>query len=168
MIEYLYPTCLEEACNFAKELGQVVFIAGGTEIETKEKMPEYCVSLMVLKEFQFAEFDEKTGGRIGAITPLYVLSESDMIREQYPDLHKVIKQMTEDEKRRNGTLGGKIICQIPEVIHELLKLNAKIHIQGSDHGYNIELKKFMEENPRNVIDPDEIISEIQISIENKR
>mgnify|MGYP001009850170 CR=1 FL=1 len=162
MVENLTPQCLEEACNFAKELGDVKFIAGGTETQTNDK-PDYYVNLMALKDLQFVKFSKEEGGKIGAVTPLYNLVKSEAIKNQYEELYIVLNNISKNEKKGRGTLGGKIICMVPEVINELIKLNAKIYIRGSDHEYIIELKQFIKEM-KNILDPDEIISEIQIPI----
>lgn len=163
MVEILKPICLEEACNFVSELGNAAFAAGRTE-DVKIEKGEYLIDLTALTELSYIKWNGTNQIKIGALTSMDMLAQNNVVKEKLSDFQKICEVFGNQEDKKRGTLGGKIVVRVPEIMNELLKLNAKIHIQGTDHGYNAGLQEFLEEQGHGILDPDEIITEIIIQL----
>ena len=89
-LAYHRPTSLAEAQRLKRELPGSAFIAGGTDVMVKlkggEMRPEALISLRALSELEGITPGPTT--RIGALTRMSALLESDAIRASFPATRK--------------------------------------------------------------------------------
>lgn len=160
MTEYLHPAYPEEACNLARELQSVHFIAGGSETQEFPRLYEYIINLKDIKALCFAEYGEAAGGRIGAAMPFSAWRDCAVLENPYPKLYEFICRYGRDEQLKNGTLGGKLVCNNVEIINVLKQLGGKLKIQDADHWYRMDVGEFAKQCEKGRLQPDEIITEI--------
>jgi len=114
--EYLEPRNLEEALEYlAAHAEKARVVAGGTDLIARMKQrlvkPAFLISLKNLKELSFVR-QEKGMAAIGAMTPLFSLLDSALIRANYPALLEAIKGIGAPPVQHfRGTIGGNLCLQ---------------------------------------------------------
>ncbi len=114
--EYLEPKNLEEALEFLATRGQEArVIAGGTDLTVRMKQrlvePAFLISLKNLQELNFVR-QENGMVAIGAMTPLFTVLDSDLIRDSFPALLEAIKLIGAPPVQHfRGTVGGNLCLQ---------------------------------------------------------
>src|SRR5678815_2349619 len=82
------PTTLEEACGLIADNDGAKVIAGGTALLTLVKhgifVPKTLVNLSKIKTATGITYDSLTGLRIGALTTIYDIERSSLVRQYYP------------------------------------------------------------------------------------
>ena len=115
--EYRSPKTIEEAISIITEAqGDVKIVAGGTDILVAMKQglitPKYLVGLKKIKglaNIEKGESLEKVESiRIGALSTLTLIVESDVVRKNIPILAKAASCVGMPQLRNAGTLGGNI------------------------------------------------------------
>lgn len=111
--EHLQPGSLDQALELLGELGeQAKVIAGGTELLVSMKLgllsPAYLVNVKELPELNFISFDDSEGLKIGALTKLATLVESEVVRQHFPILGQAAAQVAAPPLQQMGTLGGNL------------------------------------------------------------
>jgi len=111
---YIDATSLDNAVS-ALRAGDTVILAGGTDILNLLKtrcLPKVPMAVINIKNIpglkDIKEDDE--GLRIGALSKLCDIEESNLIREKYPVLCQAARAVASPQIRNMGTLGGNI-CQ---------------------------------------------------------
>jgi len=112
--EYASPTTVKEAVGMlSSQWGEADVLAGGTDLLSLMKeyihTPKRVINIKGIKELGGIS---KSGGglRIGAIVTLDELSESALIRNEYPSLMQAALGVTSPQIRNMGTVGGDL-CQ---------------------------------------------------------
>ncbi len=111
--EHLQPESLLEALELLAEYGeQAKIIAGGTELLVAMKLgllsPAYLVNLKEIPDLNFIAYDGEKGLRVGALTRLTALIESEIVQESYPILAQAADQVAAPPLQHMGTLGGNL------------------------------------------------------------
>jgi xanthine dehydrogenase YagS FAD-binding subunit len=94
---------------------RAVVNAGGTDLlgilksEVLPEYPEILINLKTVPGLNFIEEDEN-GLRIGAMTKLTAILESEIVKSKYMILSEAAKSVATPEIRNMGTLGGNL-CQ---------------------------------------------------------
>ncbi len=112
--EYLEPRSLKEAVKaFAADPGGTLILVGGTDLIVNMKhgiiQPKRLIHLKAIPKLNYI-LDVKDGLRIGALTTLYELASSSLIKKKYPILSQAAKEVAAYAHRVMGTLGGNL-CQ---------------------------------------------------------
>ena len=137
--EHLAPKSIEEAVSLIQDHrrdGKI--IAGGTIVihQMKERVGvcKFLISLKSVQGMDRIRFDEKEGLRIGALTNLKSVAESEVVREKYKILADACKLLGTPQKRTMGTIGGNICCKFPtaETVPVLIALGAEVRIIGAE------------------------------------
>ncbi len=108
------PESVEAAVALAGELGDAGedyrFVAGGTDLFPNMKhglaSPTHVISLGAIGLGEIAM--EKDEIRIGAMTSLHAVSQSELIHSHLPALASACRQIAGPQLRNMGTLGGNI------------------------------------------------------------
>jgi 4-hydroxybenzoyl-CoA reductase subunit beta len=110
--DYQAPETLDEAVSLlykAKKDAKV--IAGGTDLLVAMKQrrltPAVVVNIKGIKGLEYIK-NGKGDVRIGALTPLTSIEESQLIKEKFPGLAKAAGAVGAPQHRNAGTIGGNI------------------------------------------------------------
>lgn len=111
--EHLQPESLAEALELlAEHRGNAKIMAGGTDLLVSMKQglldPGYLVNLKEIPELNFIAYEEGKGLRVGALTKLVSLTESEVIQQSYPILAQAAEQVAAPPLQQMGTLGGNL------------------------------------------------------------
>ncbi len=112
--EHLFPATVEEACRAVDQYGpEGRIMAGGTDLLAAAKLgniqPTAVISLKGMNELKGIAYREEEGLKIGALTPLYNVRQSSVIREHYHALAQAAAAVGSPQIQRMGTLGGNLL-----------------------------------------------------------
>ncbi|MCG3174298.1 MAG: 4-hydroxybenzoyl-CoA reductase subunit beta [Myxococcota bacterium] len=111
--QYHAPRSLTGALELAsRHANEFMYIAGGTDLLPNMKHllfePPHLISLRGLRELDFIEVQGGGGIRIGALTTLTRIAESDLARRELPSLAQAAGLVAGPQIRNMGTLGGNV------------------------------------------------------------
>ncbi|HUL37388.1 MAG TPA: FAD binding domain-containing protein [Thermodesulfobacteriota bacterium] len=111
--EHLSPTTVEEACILLDQYGpKARILAGGTDLfvalKLKNILPTHLISLKGIDELKGIHYQDEEGLKIGAMTPLYRVRQSSIVREHYYALAQALSSIGSPQIQRMGTLGGNL------------------------------------------------------------
>ena len=167
--EYFSAGSLQEACSLIsqyKDVGKI--LAGGQSLITllRQKLisPTCLIDIKELKELNYIDFNEKTGLRIGALTTHRAIEKSQIIQEKYNVLSEMEKSVASVQTRNWGTIGGNLCSADPigDPAPSLIVLGAKVKLISTRGERVVALEEFFEDYFTTVIQPDEILAEIQL------
>jgi CO/xanthine dehydrogenase FAD-binding subunit len=167
--EYFSAGSLQEACSLIsqyKNVGKV--LAGGQSLITllRQKLisPECLIDIKDLKELDYIEYDEKTGMRMGALTTHRAIEKSPLIAAKYSVLSEMEKSVASVQTRNWGTIGGNLCSADPigDPAPSLITLGAKLKLVSTRGERVVPLEEFFTDYFTTVIEPDEILAEIQV------
>jgi carbon-monoxide dehydrogenase medium subunit len=167
--EYLPTKTVKEACSLIsqyKEEGKI--LAGGQSLITllRQKLisPSYLIDIKGVSELDYLTFDDKKGLRMGALTTHRAIEKSSLIQSKYPVLSEMEKSVASVQTRNWGTIGGNLCSGDPigDPAPSLIALNAKIKIVSSREEKIVPLADFFTDYFTTVLEPDEILTEIQL------
>lgn len=167
--EYFPAKTVEEACSLIsqyREEGKI--LAGGQSLITllRQKLisPFYLIDIKGISDLDFIKFDGKKGLRMGALTTHRAIEKSPLIREKYNVLSEMEKSVASVQTRNWGTIGGNLCSADPigDAAPSLIALNAKLKIVSSRGERMIPLEEFFTDYFTTILEPDEILTEIQL------
>ncbi len=167
--EYFPARTVKEACSLIsqyKEEGKI--LAGGQSLITllRQKLisPSYLIDIKGLSDLDYIRFDEKEGLRMGGLTTHRAIEKSPLIREKYNMLSEMEKSVASVQTRNWGTIGGNLCSADPigDPAPALIALNAKLKVVSSKGERTIPLEDFFKDYFTTVLEPDEILTEIQL------
>jgi carbon-monoxide dehydrogenase medium subunit len=167
--EYFPAKTVEEACSLIsqhREEGKI--LAGGQSLITllRQKLisPFYLIDIKGISDLDFIKFDEKKGLRMGALTTHRAIEKSPLIQEKYNVLSEMEKSVASVQTRNWGTIGGNLCSADPigDPAPSLIALNAKLKIVSSRGERMIPLEEFFTDYFTTILEPDEILTEIQL------
>ena len=112
------PTTIEEAASILSRHGQEAAVyAGGTDLLIRLKngltqAPSYLVDIKKIDNLRYIREDTGGGVRIGALTKLAEMAESDLLAKRYPMLVKAIGMISSPELRNASTIGGDLLQEV--------------------------------------------------------
>ena len=109
----LRPRNILEAVGFlAKHSGDLQILAGGTDLlpSMKQRLftPAYLMDIRGVEEINGIRAHPGAGVEIGALTPLSVIEDSELIRRDYRVLHEAAATVASPILRNMGTIGGNV------------------------------------------------------------
>lgn len=166
---YLRADSLEEARGLlAAHKNESKILAGGTDILVKMKhrkeIPSYLVNIKGVPGLDYIEYEAGEGLRVGALTTIESLKRSLVVRKQYPVLQQAAAYMATVAIRNRATLAGNICNGSPsaETAPALIVLGARVHIVGPEGERVVAVEDFFVGPGRTVLQPDEIVVELQV------
>jgi CO/xanthine dehydrogenase FAD-binding subunit len=167
--EFYQPTSLAEASRLLKDNGPGGrFLAGGTDlvIAMKEKglLPKYIVDLKRVPGISGIRENRDGSITIGALTTMYAVETSPVIRNKYPFLSQSAAEVGSIQIRNRATVGGNLANATPsaDVAPSLIALNASAKIAGTGPERTVALEVFFRGPGQTVMGADEILTEITI------
>lgn len=168
--EYLKPGTIDEALKLLQQhKGEAKIIAGGTDLmlqmRNKTLSPKYVIDITGISQLKTISPQNGEGLSIGPLTTMSELEESRVINQKFPVLCQAAANLGSVAIRNVATVGGNICNSLPsaETAQALLALGAQVRIVGSGKPDKvIDLEQFFTGAGKNVLQPDELISEILI------
>ncbi|HEY1304650.1 MAG TPA: FAD binding domain-containing protein [Vicinamibacterales bacterium] len=112
------PTTTDEAIRILSSHGtQAAVYAGGTDLLVRLKnrltqAPAYLVDIKKINDLRYIREDANGGVRIGALTKLAEIVDSELIAKRYPMLSKATGMISSPELRNASTLGGDLLQEV--------------------------------------------------------
>ena len=112
------PATIEEATAIlARHGGEAAVYAGGTDLLVRLKnrlkqAPSYLVDIKTIDNLRYIREDAEGGARIGALTKLSEMAESDLLAKKYPMLVKAVGMISSPELRNASTIGGDLLQEV--------------------------------------------------------
>lgn len=167
--DFYQPATLQEASRLLKENGPGGrFLAGGTDlvIAMKEKglLPKYIVDLKRLPGLSGIRENSDGSISLGALTTLHEIETSPVIKRRYPFLAQSAAEVGSIQIRNRATVGGNIANASPsaDTSPALMALGATATVAGTGGERKIALEEFFKGPGQNIMNPDEILTEITL------
>lgn len=168
--EMEFPTSLDQAVEMLSE-GNKKPISGGTALMTlmKERVlqPETLVNLRGLADEH--RYVERTDDeiRIGALTPLRAVEQSDVIAESVPVVAETASKIASIRVRNVATIGGNLAHSDPDLDLPpvLAGLNADIVIHGTDGERTVPIREFIQGYYQTDLAPNELVKAVHVPID---
>jgi carbon-monoxide dehydrogenase medium subunit len=169
--EYLEPKNLPEVLSILNKYGdQAKLLAGGTDLIVGLKKGftscKYIVSLKNLtKELSYIT-SESDKIRIGALTTLREIEDSQLVKDKLQALHEATKDMGSPMIRNIATIGGNICNASPAAdgATALLAFDAVLKVVSSTGERLVPIDKFFLGPGKTALKPGEILTEIQVPL----
>lgn len=169
--EYMEPVTIENAIDLlVKHNGQAKVIAGGTDLivqmRQKEIKSEHLVDITRIPGFDYIDYNETEGLRIGALTTIHTIEKSAEIHENYPAISQAAGKLASVAIRNLGTLGGNLCNASPsaDMPPALIGLGAKVKIVGPERERIVALEDFFTGPGSTVLKKWELLVEVQVPV----
>jgi xanthine dehydrogenase YagS FAD-binding subunit len=112
------PTTIEEAAAILSRHGhEAAVYAGGTDLLVRLKnglyqAPSYLVDIKKIENLRYIKEDADGSVRIGALTKLAEVVESDLLAKKYPMLVHAFGMISSPELRNASTIGGDLLQEV--------------------------------------------------------
>lgn len=167
---YEAPNTLAEAISLLQKYGdEAKILSGGHSLIPMMKLrfatPEYLIDINDIPGL--SHITEENGLlKIGALTREAEVEHSDLLKKHFPIFGDVTKLIADPQVRNRGTLGGNLAHGDAANDHPavMLALNATVIATGPDGARSIPIDEFFFGFYMTALQPDEILTEIQIPI----
>jgi carbon-monoxide dehydrogenase medium subunit len=167
--EYSAPKTVEEALSLLSQYkGEAKIMAGGQSMLVVMRQgllaPEYVVDIKGIAALDYLTYDERGGLRIGALTTHRAIEKSPIIQRYFRVLSEMETNLATIQTRNWGTIGGNLCHGDPagDPAPLLIALNAKLKVIRQGEERIIEMESFSKEMLEVDLEPDEMLSEIQV------
>ena len=173
--EYFQPQNLDKALELKAEYGDQIEVAAGSTdllVANYEKLHEieYWLDLDKLDQLKKIEVKENKL-HIGAVVSHLQLMKSDLVQEKFAVLAAAAADVGSPQIRSRGTIGGNICTSSPagDLLAPLLSYEADFKLQSAAGERIVAAEDFFTGPKRNLMEADELLTEIIIPLtENKR
>lgn len=173
-VNYFSPKNLNDALNHLDNSeGNLKILAGGTDIipaiRTAKLVLSDNINILDIKSIEnlnHITFDKKIL-RIGAITTLSEIVESDIVRENFSLLSDAINQIGSLQIRNWATIGGNLCNASPaaDAVVPLLALDASLSLQSKEEDRVVPVSEFFIGPGKTTLKSNELLTEILIPIQ---
>ena len=166
---YLNPRTLQEALSMlADHKEECKVICGGQSLLIILRqglvVTDYLVDIKRLNELSYIKYDEKGGLRIGATTTHRAVEKSELIKQKYPVLVAIEKELASVQVRNWGTIAGNLAHgdSSGDLAPTLIALDAKIKLSSETGNRTIPLEEFYTGLFETALNKDELVVEVQV------
>ena len=163
------PKSVQDTCVLlSKFRGEANILAGGTDLIVKMKhrrlVPKYVINIKRIPDLNCITYISGEGMKIGALATIEGLRMSPTVRQVYPSLHSAVSYMGTVEVRNRATLVGNVCNASPsaETIPSLIVLGARVRVVSERGERTVPIDGFFIGPGRTVVQPDELVVEIEI------
>jgi CO/xanthine dehydrogenase FAD-binding subunit len=167
--EYFASKTVEEALSLLSQYKEEAkIIAGGQSMLIIMKQglitPEYLIDIKGIAALDYIKYDEGKGLRIGALTIHRAIEKSPVIQEHFGVLSEMERNLATIQTRNWGTISGNLCHGDPagDPAPALIALNAKLKLASLGRERIIEVEEFSKDYLEVALEPDEMLTEIQI------
>ena len=164
--EYLAPAGIDEAIELLRQYGDdAKLLAGGQSLVPMMKLrvarPKYLIDIHRLADLSYIR-EEAGQIRLGAMTRHVEIEESPLVSERLPILREAASEIGDAQVRNRGTIGGGLVEADPcgDYGPVALALNAQLKCVGPRGERMIPAAEFFTFAYTTVLEPDEILTEI--------
>ena len=168
--EYFAPKTLPEAISLLTKYGEdAKVLAGGHSLIPLMKLrlaaPSYLIDINHIPGLEYIKEDDGFL-KIGALTREVELESSGLITKKFPIILDTARVIADPLVRNMATVGGNLAHGDPANDHPatMLALEAQIVATGSKSSRTIPIDEFFEDLMTTQLEPDEILTEIQIPL----
>jgi len=167
--EYLAPKTLDEALDLLDKYKDknIKILAGGTDLLVKMKTTDLQVDyLLNIKNIPELDFIDTTQGlKLGAITPLSHIAKEEKVKMNYAALYEGIMSMAAPAVRNMGTVAGNLGNASPaaDTVPPLIAYGAEVKLQSKRGERTVLMEDLIIGVGKTLLEPDEMITEINIS-----
>lgn len=115
--DLLLPGSMDEALDILqREQGAVTVVSGGTDVLVAMKAgfkTDKAMSLALLQDLDFLEYDDDSGLRVGARTTIAQVVDSAEVQQYYPALWQAAKIFATPQLRNTATVVGNLLRGSP-------------------------------------------------------
>jgi carbon-monoxide dehydrogenase medium subunit len=165
--EYLEPRTVEEACGLLKRYGgEARPYAGGAYLSIVMKQgllePKALVNIKKIEALKEIRFDPAEGLTLGALVTHRELETSEVVRQSFPILCELEREVANIRVRNVGTVGGNLASGEPltDLAQVLIALDARIKIAGASAQRSIPLEELFVDYYQTSLAEDEILTYI--------
>ncbi len=169
-LKFHAPDSLQEALAILDAEGsEAKPVAGGTNLvpalRSDSEGLKTLVDLSRLQELRYLR-TEKEELKIGALTTLRDVLDSELIREKAPVLQEMARRFAGPLIRNRATLGGNLADASPaaDSAPPLLALGARVTLASKSGQRHLGLDEFFLDYRRTVLRPEEILAEIAVPL----
>ncbi|MCL5957715.1 MAG: xanthine dehydrogenase family protein subunit M [Chloroflexi bacterium] len=166
---YHEPRSAAEVCSLLAGYGEEGrIIAGGQSLMVllKQRLiaPAHLINLKSATDLDYLQYDKGEGLKLGAISPHRTLEASSVIREKFPVLTEMASKLGSIQIRNWGTVGGSLCHADPsgDPAPVLMVLGAKVKLASAGETRVVALEDFFADYLETILQPDEMLVEIQI------
>ncbi len=162
---YFSPKTVSEAVSILAKDAEAVVLAGGTDVvpmmKQRELAPESVVNIKNIPKLAYIREDREEL-KIGALTTISMLVESDIIKQKYLALHEAAAGFGTWEVRNMATIGGNICQSLPsgDTFPPLLAFGAEVKLVGPKGERRVPTEKFCTGPGTNVLDRELLVEVI--------
>lgn len=168
--DYYAPSSIEEVVDLLTRLEDAYLIAGGTDlipgIRLKGIRPKSLVSLNKLRdELEFIKL-ENGNIKIGVLTRIADIVDSEYIKDNASCLHEAAKQIGSVQIRNRATIGGNLCNASPaaDTALSLLVYDAKLKVVGIQGEREVDINDFFIGPGRTVLQRGEMLKEMSFPV----
>ena len=132
---YFDASGVDEAVSVLGKLGKnAKILAGGTDLlnlmKLRKVVPEFVINIKNIKGMEYIH--ENEGLKIGALTRISAIRESEIIKQGYMSLFDAAEWFGTPQIRNMATVGGNVCRSSPssDMIAPLMALDAKLKLVG--------------------------------------
>ena len=168
---YLKTETVKETCQLLKQYNtegkKAKMMAGGTDLINSVKVgaiqPDCIIDIKEIKGLDGITLDEE-GLTIGALTKLYDIEHSAIVKEYYPALAEAVHLIASTQIRSKGTLTGNICNASPSAdsVPALFALGAELVVEGLSGQRRIPICEFYKGFKKIDLAEDEMVTAIKV------
>ena len=164
--KYVLAESLEDAVKLSKELGaKAKIMAGGTDVilllkGNALKDVDTVIDIKNIPDMDQLSFEEGKGLTVGALTKLFAIQTSELVKEKMPALADAAHYVASAQVRRKGTMVGNICNASPsaDTAPILLAMNAVVKTTERD----IAIGDFFKGVKKTALNDGEIVTALEI------
>jgi len=167
-IEYFRPRSLDEALMLLAGRQNSKILAGGTDllVELRKHNPDEFFTIIDITAIDSLRFIRDAGDKVllGPLVTHKELSESELIRREFPFLSLSASTVGSPQIRARGTIGGNICNASPaaDTVPVLVALDAIVTLESATGKRECLVEEFITKPYRTLISPGEILTKIYI------
>lgn len=166
--ELAEPRTLEEACLLLSDDTEAKAIAGGTALLTLIKhglfIPKTLVNLKKIHTASAIDYDAKRGLHIGALSSIFDMESSPLVRQHYPVLAEACHVVANIRIRNMATIGGNLAHgdYQSDPPTALVALGASVELMQRGGTRQMKLSDFLLGSYETALEPGELISAVLV------
>jgi len=168
--QYESPGTIADAIALLKKHGdEAKILSGGHSLIPMMKLrfatPEWLIDINGIPGLAYIR-EEKGLVKIGALSREAEIEHSELLKKHFPIFGDVTKQIADPQVRNRGTIGGNLAHGDAANDHPavMLALHANIVATGAEGNRSIPIDEFFFGFYSTALQPDEILTEIQIPV----
>ena len=169
---YISPYNVSDAVTSLRQYSkEAELMSGGTDIVPLMKKgklaPKYIIGLNKIRELDYLRTEDDTL-KIGALTTVAAIEQSDIIKENCFSLFEAAKVFATPQIRNMATIGGNICRSSPsaDLVCALISFDSQVKLVGEKSERTVLLEDFFTGPGTNVLDR-EVLTEIIIPLSKK-